>query len=462
MKQSTRLLSLFLSLVLVMGLVFITPVETDAATVSISGSSSLNIGQKTYLTANVNLKDDEAVVAYTWTSNEPYSVQIVSGASSKTCCVQAVKDTVSKRGAIIQCVVHYNKYWMDGAYVVTQYETMDSIYVQVNSSSVTPTQQPTSSPGYDTGTVDGSTANYRTYRMGSELLILEYKGNANTVYIPEAFGSYPPNAISGDLATQKGAFQSNYNVKTVYLSKSINRINTNAFVNSGLTNIIAPTGTKLDYISIDSFKGCPWYNNMPKGMVYMGTFLAKYNGSSTKKLIVKNGTERINDYAFESNCGQVNKITLPSTITSLSKSTFSRLPGNVTIEGYKGSVAETFANQNGYKFVALSTKAPYPSDAKKANTMTIKAKKTLTVKKAKVKKAKQALKAFTVKNAKGKVVYKKISGSKKLSVQSTKGKIVIKKGTKKGTYKIKVKITAKGNSAYKAKSINKTVTVKVK
>lgn len=39
------------------------------------------------------------------------------------------------------------------------------------------------------------------------------------------------------------------------------------------------------------------------------------------------------------------------------------------------------------------------------------------------------------------------------------GKITIKKGLKKGTYKIKVKVTAAGNKSYK--SAVKTVTVKI-
>lgn len=42
---------------------------------------------------------------------------------------------------------------------------------------------------------------------------------------------------------------------------------------------------------------------------------------------------------------------------------------------------------------------------------------------------------------------------------SSHGKIAIKKGLKKGTYKIKVEATAKGNANYKSGS--KTVTVKV-
>ena len=87
---------------------------------------------------------------------------------------------------------------------------------------------------------------------------------------------------------------------------------------------------------------------------------------------------------------------------------------------------------------------------------------TKTVKYTKVKKAKQVVTAITVKNAQGTKNFKKVSGSAKLTINATTGKITVKKGTKKGTYKITVNITAKGNGNYKAKTIKKTVTVKVK
>ena len=78
--------------------------------------------------------------------------------------------------------------------------------------------------------------------------------------------------------------------------------------------------------------------------------------------------------------------------------------------------------------------------------------KTKTVKRAK---------AFKISKAKGKVTYKKISGSKKITVNKKNGNVTIKKGLKKGTYKVKVKVQAAGDSVY-AKSKAKTVTVTVK
>lgn len=97
---------------------------------------------------------------------------------------------------------------------------------------------------------------------------------------------------------------------------------------------------------------------------------------------------------------------------------------------------------------------------KAENTLTASGKRT-TVKFAKLKKKNQtvkAAKAVTVKNAKGAVSYKKSKGNKKITVAKN-GKITIKKGLKKGTYKIKIKVTAAGNASYKAAT--KTVTVKI-
>ena len=97
---------------------------------------------------------------------------------------------------------------------------------------------------------------------------------------------------------------------------------------------------------------------------------------------------------------------------------------------------------------------------KKANTVKVTV-KTPSVKAKNKKQTISASKIFKVSKAQGKVSYKKLSGSKNLTISKT-GKITVKKGTKVGTYKIKVAITAAGNENYKAKTVNKTVKVKVK
>lgn len=103
----------------------------------------------------------------------------------------------------------------------------------------------------------------------------------------------------------------------------------------------------------------------------------------------------------------------------------------------------------------------------KANTMTVKAvKKGVTVKASKLKKAKSRIalkKLLTVKKAKGTVTFKKVSVNKRsgnFKVDAKTGKVTIKKGTKKGTYSIRIKVTAAGAGDYKP--ISRTVTCKIR
>ena len=58
-------------------------------------------------------------------------------------------------------------------------------------------------------------------------------------------------------------------------------------------------------------------------------------------------------------------------------------------------------------------------------------------------------------------------GKKKISTKKFKftktGKLTVAKGKyKKGTYKVTVKISAKGNLKYKPKTVKKTVSIKIK
>ena len=78
----------------------------------------------------------------------------------------------------------------------------------------------------------------------------------------------------------------------------------------------------------------------------------------------------------------------------------------------------------------------------------------------KAKTLKKSKKTFSVikSSGGGKVTYKVTKGSKKYVKVSTKGVVTMKKGAKKGTYKVKVTVAAKG----KYKKTSKTISVKVK
>lgn len=110
------------------------------------------------------------------------------------------------------------------------------------------------------------------------------------------------------------------------------------------------------------------------------------------------------------------------------------------------------------------TKVAYFTIAKRSKqAMTVKANAKTAKAKTLKKKAVTLSKPVTVKKAKGAVSYKNVStqkAAKKFTVNAKNGKITLAKGTKKGTYKVKVKVTAAGNKSYKP--LSKTVTVKVR
>lgn len=112
-------------------------------------------------------------------------------------------------------------------------------------------------------------------------------------------------------------------------------------------------------------------------------------------------------------------------------------------EGYSGSVGCTFQ----------ITKA--------ANPVTVKG-KTVKIKYKKLSGKNQTIalkKAFTIKKAQGTVTYKKKSGSKKITINKKTGVITVKKGLKKGTYPLKISLTAAGNDNYKKKTVTAAVKI---
>ncbi len=139
---------------------------------------------------------------------------------------------------------------------------------------------------------------------------------------------------------------------------------------------------------------------------------------------------------------------------------------------YEVTFSSGCKNAGTYK-VTVELKDPYAGQntatfkiVKATNTLKVKQiAKTLSTKASTVKK-----KAVTFKLSKyakitksnGTVTYSKTSGNKKITVNAKTGLITVKKGLKKGSYKIKVKITAKGNTNYKSGSKTLTVTIKVK
>ena len=112
---------------------------------------------------------------------------------------------------------------------------------------------------------------------------------------------------------------------------------------------------------------------------------------------------------------------------------------------------------------------PVDKHNKKVNTLKVVNKKTKVVKAKKLKYKGKKITPLKITKAQGKVTVTKIKKGtskklyKKIKVYKKSGKIYIKKGKyAKKTYKIKLKVTASGNTKYLSKTIIKTVKIKIK
>lgn len=300
-----------------------------------------------------------------------------------------------------------------------------------------------------------------------------------TAYAAESSGSCGDNAtykfdsttgeltISGTGAITVGAFSTHQglsnaiklpgDIKSVVINNGITSIGGYAFWEcSKITSIKIPNS--VTSIGGRAFRDCSSLKSitLPPNLtnIDFSTFMWC---SSLTSITIPDGVTSIDAQAFF-DCSSLESIIIPKSVTDISWDAFNGCKSLQNVY-YKGS-SETWKAINIDRGNDYLTNATVHYNYKLANPLEAKGKK-LTVKYSKLKKSNQTIaqkKAFSVKSAKGKVTYKKLSGNKKIVVSST-GKIKIKKGLKTGTYKIKVKVTAAGDTIYK--SGNKTVTVTI-
>lgn len=162
----------------------------------------------------------------------------------------------------------------------------------------------------------------------------------------------------------------------------------------------------------------------------------------------------------------VGAVTYKNASTDATANTFQviKTSGKVTVPKatpagtYTVKVKATAAGDSNYK--AGSKTISYKIVvAKAANPMTVKAVTRTASFSTLKKKAVVVERPVTVSNAQGKVTYIKVDGSDALTIHKTSGKVTVKKGTKKGTYSIKIKVTDPGSTNYNKGA--KTVTAKV-
>ena len=203
------------------------------------------------------------------------------------------------------------------------------------------------------------------------------------------------------------AFSCCPNLKKADIQEGVEDLGVNAFRSSALEEVNIPDSAR---VSSCTFVSTPWYNNQEDEFVIVGdSCWIKYNGSDTKivvpdgvKLIaspfwgneeyfdyegnsevteivlpdslryiwgdafngltslkeieIPEGVEEIGGAAF-ANCTSLEKVIIPESVTTMKwDTTFDGSP-NVTIYGYAGTRAESYAKENDIPFVALEKKA---------------------------------------------------------------------------------------------------------
>ena len=206
--------------------------------------------------------------------------------------------------------------------------------------------------------------------------LLEYPAGKSGEYV-----------IPNDVISISGfAFEDCNNLTSIEIPDSVTSIGAFAFsCCKKLTSVIIPSS--VTSIGDGAFEDTPWYNSQPDGLLYAGKVAYRYKGEMPKntKITLKDDTVEISGYAFFA-CGGLTNIEIPNSVTSIGEVAFAgctsltsiEIPDSVTSIGYhacgynirgmtekitgftiygtKGTAAETYANENGFKFVDINKK----------------------------------------------------------------------------------------------------------
>ena len=261
-----------------------------------------------------------------------------------------------------------------------------------------------------------------------------------------------PNGLT---SLSYNAFAGCVSVESISIPGSLTVIPNDVFTNFKCLNKLT-IGYGVEEIGNYAFRYC--YNlkaiSIPGSVKKIGQY-AFSDCYNVKSITLGYGIEDIGYEAFW-NCDKVETLVIPSSVTQMGDYAFESLDKIKKI-----CLTEELYNQY-YTSKVFSRTNPDTWFILRENPGKISG-KTAKVKKKKVKKKAQTISASKLYKISPKtgVNAVKLSGNKNFTVNQRNGSITVKKGTKKGTYKIKVSVMSTGNATYKA-SAWKTVTVKIK
>ena len=151
-----------------------------------------------------------------------------------------------------------------------------------------------------------------------------------------------------------GAFNKTPNLTQVKISKNLTNLCGQAFAESGLTEITIPAGVQTLTDSCFAYNPNLVTVNMTEGLEEIGNNVFA-NCTSLKTMFLPEGLTKLGGAAFNG-CTSLESVTIPESVTDFGES-FNFEGCNLTkltIRGVAGSPAQTYAENNGIKFEAIS------------------------------------------------------------------------------------------------------------
>ena len=212
-------------------------------------------------------------------------------------------------------------------------------------------------PGLMSIEIPGSITDIGSYAFqGSALEEVAFHDGLQTIG-KDAFSDTKLTSVKlPDTVTTIGAmaFQNCILLQTVELSAKLETLGSGAFKNCGtLTSIVIPKSLKKVSSTSSPFEGCANLSDVTfeAGITQIPAYLFR-NCTGFTTITLPTGVTSIGSNAFASSA--LEEITIPATVTTIGYGAFSGIT-YLTIKGSAGSVAETFAKENNYTFVNIST-----------------------------------------------------------------------------------------------------------
>lgn len=157
-----------------------------------------------------------------------------------------------------------------------------------------------------------------------------------------------PNSVT---SLGHGVFTDCKNLTSISLPASITSLSGTFHGCSSITDISFIDSVST--IGTYAFGYCDGLTNItiPDSVTHIGNSAFRYCRKLTD-VIIPNSVTSIDDFAF-ADCDNLTNVTIPKSVTCIYGNTFMNSPDSLTLHGYVGSVAETFAKEYGINFVAI-------------------------------------------------------------------------------------------------------------